>query len=185
MTARRLLRALGLLSALAVLALSATLAACGTSTTNDLNVTEGQPVQLGDLQYNVLFSRFLNPYDVEDKEYLVGQPPPAADQLYLGVFVQILNKSKDHATVLPSGWTVVDTEHNRYQPLPSPSPDALHLGTPIGPEDQAPALDSTPQSGPIEGSLVLFLIPEAATQNRPLELLIPGPGGPATVTLDI
>jgi hypothetical protein len=185
MTARRPLRALGLLSALAVLALSAALAACGTSITNDLDVTEGQPVQLGDLQYNVLFSRFLNPYDIEDRQYLVGQAIPAADQLYLGVFVQVLNKSKDRATVVPSGWTVVDTEHTRYQPLPSQSPDALALGKPIGPEDQAPALDSPAQSGPIEGSLVLFLITEGATQNRPLELLIPGPGGPAKVTLDI
>jgi hypothetical protein len=168
-----------------LLALSGALTACGGSTTNDLNVTEGQPVQLGDLQYNVLFSRFLDPYDLEDREYLVGQPPPTANQLYLGVFVQIINKNKDSSTVLPSGWTVVDTEHNRYQPLPSQSPYALHLGEPLGPDDQAPALDSPAQSGPIEGSLVLFSVPDAATQNRPLELLIPGPGGPATVTLDI
>ena len=35
-------------------------------------------------------------------------------------------------------------------------------------------LDSTPQQGPIEGSLALFLLPAAASDNRPLTLHIPG-----------
>jgi hypothetical protein len=180
MTARRLLC---LLPALAVLALSAALSACGGS--EGIDVSEGQPVELGDLQYNVLFSRFLNPNDVEDKEYLVGQPAPKPDQLYLGVFVEILNKSKDSPTIVPAGWTITDTEGDNYYPLPSASPYALQLGDSIGPEDQAPALDSPPQVGPIGGSLVLFSLPDAATEKRPLELLIPGPGGPAKVELDV
>ena len=180
MTARRLLC---LLPALAVLGISIVLSACGASEGTD--VSEGQPVQLGDLQYNVLFSRFLNPNDIEDEEYLVGQPAPKPDQLYLGLFVQVLNKSKDSPTVVPAGWTITDTENNNYYPLPSASPYALKLGDSIGPEDQAPALDSTAQVGPIEGSLVLFSIPDSATENVPLELLIPGSGGPAKVKLDV
>jgi hypothetical protein len=181
MKTRRLLR---LLPALAVLVLSAALVACNTSE-DKRNLSEGQPVQLGDLQYNVVFSRLLNPNDVEDHEYLVGQPAPKPDQLYLVVFVQILNKNKNSPVTVPSGWTITDTEHNNYYPLPSRSPYALRLGAPIGPQDQAPALDSTPQVGPIEGSMVLFSIPDSATEVRPIRLIIPGEGGPAEVKLDV
>ncbi|MEK6251826.1 MAG: hypothetical protein AABM43_07755 [Actinomycetota bacterium] len=181
MKTRRLLR---LLPALAVLALSAALVACNTSE-DKRDLSEGQPVQLGDLQYNIVFSRFLNPNDVEDHEYLVGQPAPKPGQLYLGVFVQILNKNKNSPVTVPSGWTITDTEHNNYYPLPSRSPYALRLGAPIGPQDQAPALDSTPQVGPIEGSMVLFSIPDSATEVRPIRLIIPGEGGPAEIELDV
>ena len=181
MKTRRLLR---LLPALAVLALSAALVACNTSE-DKRALSEGQPVQLGDLQYNIVFSRFLNPNDIEDHEYLVGQPAPKPDQLYLGVFVQILNKNKNSPVTVPSGWTITDTEHNNYYPLPSRSPYALRLGAPIGPQDQAPALDSTPQVGPIEGSMVLFSIPDSATEVRPIRLIIPGEGGPAEIELDV
>jgi hypothetical protein len=180
MTARRLP---SLLPALVVLALSTALAACG-SAESKTGLSEGVPVQLGQLRFNVLFSRFLNPNDVEDKEYLVGQPAAKPDQFYLGVFMEVDNKSDEPMTV-PAGMSIVDTEHTSYHPLTSKSPYALHLGGRIGPEDQAPALDSTPQVGPIEGSMVLFVIPEAATENRPLELVIPGQGGPAQVELDI
>jgi hypothetical protein len=176
-------RSLRLLPALALLVLASALAACGAS--EGTSVSEGQPVQLGELQYNVLFSRFLNPYDVEDHEYLVGQPGLAPDQVYLGIFVQVLNKSKESALTIPSGWTITDTEHQNYYPIPSKSSYALHLGTSIPPEDQAPALDSTPQVGPIAGSMVLFSLPTAATEDRPLMLSIPGSGGPAQVELDI
>jgi hypothetical protein len=180
MSARRLLC---LLPALAVLALSAGLAACGT-TEDKQDLAEGEPFELGELQYNVLFSRFLNPDDIEDAEYLAGQPPPDPDQLYLGVFVQILNKNKESPETIPSGWVVTDTDENNYLPLPSESPYALHFDSQIPPEDQVPALDSTPEVGPIAGSMVLFTIPDIATESRPLELIIPGEGGPAKVHLD-
>lgn len=180
MTARRLLR---LLPALAVLALSLVLTACGSST-NIRDLSEAEPVALGDLQYNVVFSRFLNPNDSEDKGYLVGQPIPKPSQTYLGVFMQINNKGKSFATV-PSGMKIVDTQHNIYYPLPTSSPYALRFGDRVGPEDQVPAPDSAPQVGPIGGSMILFVIPDAAIENRPLQLIIPGPGGPARVVLDI
>jgi hypothetical protein len=178
MTARRLACLLS-----AFLLLAAGIGACG-ETEDKQDLVEGEPVELGELQYNVLFSRFLNPYDTEDAEYLVGQPPPEPDQLYLGVFVQILNKNKESAESIPSGWVINDTSGASYLPLPSESPYALHFDAPIPPEDQVPALDSTPQAGPIAGSLVLFSIPDVATDNRPLELTIPGEDGPAKVELD-
>jgi hypothetical protein len=178
-------RALGLrlLAAGAAFVVCLAIAACGAED-ESLEVEEGVPVELGELQYTVLFSRFLNPEDVEDREYLVGQPAPTPEQLYLGVFVQVLNKSKEDSQTIPPAWIVTDTEHNEYRPLPSESPYALRLGASVGAEDQVPALDSTPDVGPIAGSLLLFLIPDSATDSRPLELTIPGQGGPATVELD-
>lgn len=182
MTSQRLSRLLTVLAALALAA--ALLAGCGASQ-DSKSVSEGEPVQLGDLQYNVLFTRFLNPNDVEDAGYLVGQPAPGADNLYMGVFVEITNKSKDQSLSLTPDWHVVDTQHNTYDPVASASPYALDLTGKIGPEDQVPALDSTPQVGPIQGAMVLFSIPDAATQDRPLKLVIPGTDGPAKIQLDI
>jgi hypothetical protein len=46
-------------------------------------------------------------------------------------------------------------------------------------------LDSTPQQGPIEGSVVLFELPETASENRPLTLEIESPDGKGEVTLDL
>jgi hypothetical protein len=181
MTARRPYRMLLVLAALALAA--ALLAGCGVGESK--SVSEGEPVQLGELQYNILFTRFLNPDDVEDQGYLVGQPAPGPDKLYMGVFVEILNKSKESSLTVPSNWYVIDTQKNTYDPLPTSSPYALALGGKIGPEDQAPALDSTPQVGPIGGALVLFSIPDSATQDRPLKLVIPGANGPAKIQLDI
>ena len=171
------------LTSVGLLLFSVGLAACGKEE-NSKDTSEGVPVELGDLQYKVLFSRFLNPDDVEDAEYLTGQPPPAPGQNYLGVFVQIINKNKDADEAIPSGWVVEDTQGNSFDPLPSESPYALVFDAQVGPEDQVPALDSTAQVGPIGGSMVLYSIPDSALANRPLELTIPTPDGSARVRLD-
>jgi hypothetical protein len=179
-------RPLRLLSAAFLAALlSLSIVACGSSSEEKTDLMEGEPVTLGDLQYNVVFSRFLNPHDVEDHEYLVGQPPPPADAAYFGVFVQIINKSHDRPESIPAEFKVVDTEEQEFTSLASESVYALPLGGSIGPEDAAPALDSSPQVGPIGASLVLFEIPDAAAEDRPLQFVISGTDGPASIDLDI
>jgi hypothetical protein len=179
-TAPPLVLALALLVAAAL-----SLAACGSSE-EGLDVVEGEPVELGDLTYNVVFSRFLNPADTEDSAYVTGQPLPPPGSSYFGVFIQVENNSDEQAQDLPEALTITDITGAEYESIPSESLYALHLGTRVGPEDQLPALDSTPQQGPIQGSLVLFEIPDGATENRPLVLEIPGPGGEAAeVTLDL
>jgi hypothetical protein len=170
-----------LILGLATLAVSA----CGSSSDEKTGLIEGEAVTLGDLQYNVVFSRFLNPQDVEDREYLVGQPPPPADAAYFGAFVQIINKSKEDPVPIPREFKIVDTEGEAFTSIPSTSSYALPLGDSIGPEDLAPALDSSPEVGPIEASMVLFQIPDAASENRPLQFVIPGIDGPATIDLDV
>jgi hypothetical protein len=184
MTARRRLL-LPLLAALIAGLTSLSVAACGSSSDEKTGLMEGEPVALGNLQYNVVFSRFLNPHDVEDSEYLVGQPPPPADAAYFGVFLQIINKSHEDPEQVPEQFKIVDTENQAYPSLPTKSIYALKLGDSIGPEDLAPALDSSPQVGPIQASMVLFQIPDAAAEDRPLVFVIPGTDGPATIKLDI
>ena len=176
-------RPLALIAAAALLLLGVVAAGCGKEE-NSKDTSEGVPVVLGDMQYKVLFSRFLNPDDVEDHEYLVGQPAPKPDAHYLGVFVQIINKNKDADGTIPSGWVITDTQDNSYFPVRSDSPYALAFGDSVGPEDQVPALDSTAQVGPIGGSMILFEIPDSANDNRPLEMEIPTPDGTARVRLD-
>src|SRR5207244_9276795 len=84
-------------------------AGCG----NDLGkeADEGVPIKLGDLKINVQETRFLNPAQADDKEYLEGQKlPTPAGKSYLGVFLTI-NNDGDNAVRLPSNaqMSVVDT----------------------------------------------------------------------------
>lgn len=179
MRPRTLLTALLLAGAL--IALPA-LSACGSE--NELDVAEGEPVELGDLQYNVVISRFLNAHDTEDAEYLVDQPPARADQLYLGAFLQVQNDGGSTID-LPSDFRVVDTRGEEYEPIESDSPYAFPLGEQVFAGGEVPVPDSTAATGPIEGSMVLFLISTDSAENRPLELEIPGSDEVGRVTLDI
>jgi hypothetical protein len=172
-----------LLAALALGALTLGVAACGYES-HEKEVVEGEPVTLGEVQYNVVFSRFLNPNDTEDSTYLVGQAPPPPGSTYFGVFFEVQNEHSEPQP-LPDSFTITDAGHQTYDSIPSESLYAFPLGGEVEAEEQVPVLDSTPQQGPIEGSLVLFLLPETVSSNRPLILEIEGPEGPAEVSLDL
>jgi hypothetical protein len=176
-------RFLPLLAASALLALPLLLVACGASS-DSKDVVEGEPVELGELQYNVVFSRFLNPNDNEDSAYLVGQPQAPPGSAYFGVFLEVQNES-DEPQALADSFTIVDADKQTFDAIESESLYALPFGGEVEAEEQVPILDSTAQQGPIEGSLVIFELPASASENRPLTLEIPGPDGPATVTLDL
>src|SRR3954451_8262425 len=92
---RRTRLVLPLLAALALAVLTATVSACGYSS-DSKDVVEGEVVKLGDLKYQVVFSRFLNPNDNEDSAYLVGQPPPAKGSTYFGVFLEAKNTTEEN-----------------------------------------------------------------------------------------
>lgn len=171
------------LPAPAVAAILLGLAACG-STSEHKEVVEGEPVELGELQYNVIFSRFLNPSDNEDSAYLVGQPKPPPGSAYFGVFFEVHNESEDPQTLADS-FTIADADHELFEAVPSESLYALPFGGEVEGQEQIPLVDSTPQQGPIEGSVVIFELPASASENRPLTLEIPGPEGPAEVMLDL
>jgi hypothetical protein len=175
--------ALPLLAALALAAPAFAVSACGYSS-DSKDVVEGEPVKLGELQYNVVFSRFLNPKDNEDSAYLVGQPQTPPGHSYFGVFLEVQNESEEPQT-LASSFTITDAGNQTFEAIPSESLYALPFGGEVESQEQIPVLDSTPQQGPIEGSLILFELPASASENRPLTLSIPGPEGPASVTLDL
>lgn len=169
----------------ATLIVGVVLSGCETNPESTLSAEEGQPMKLGDLLYNVQISRFLNPRDPEDKAYLAGQPPPPNNKLYLGVFMVIENEA-DTAQDVPVDFRVVDTEGTEFNPIPSNSLFALQLGGKVAANEQLPEPESTAANGPIQGAMVLFLIDEATTEDRPLTLDIPSSAGSAgEVELDI
>jgi hypothetical protein len=180
---RRRRNALPPLLALLLAAAAFALPACGYSS-DSKDVVEGEPVKLGELKYNVIFSRYLNPHDNEDSAYLVGQPEPPEAHSYFGVFLEVQNKSEETQTLADS-FTIADAGHRTFEAIPSESLYAFPVGGEVGSQEQIPLVDSTPQQGPIEGSLVLFELPASASESRPLTLSIPGPEGPAKVTLDL
>ena len=170
-------------AALLMVALATGVSACGWSG-HSKEVKEGEVVELGELKYQAVFSRFLNPDDNEDAAYLVGQPDPPEGSAYFGVFLEVQNKSEE-TQKLSDSLTIHDAEGEEFEAIPSESLYAFPLGGEVESQEPIPPPDSTGQTGPIEGSLVLFELPASASENRPLILSIDGPEGPAEVTLDL
>ncbi len=167
-----------------LLTLATALTACGGEHTEG-HAVEGQPLELGNLIYNVQITRFLNPDNVEDANYLEGQEPADSDQEYLGVFIRIINESDETATI-PDSFEIVDTRGNTYESLPTESPFALEPGAEIEPDGEYPPFDTPARSGPIKGAMLLFLLDDTAVENRPIELLIPGEDGEdGSIELDL
>ncbi len=173
-----------LLAALALGLLAVGVSACGYES-HEKDVVEGEPVELGELSFNVTFSRYLNIDDNEDSAYLVGQDPPPDGSAYFGIFFEVQNESEEEQT-LPSTLSITDAAGETYDVLPSESLYALPLGGEVEPQEQIPVLDSTPDMGPIEGSAAIFLLPSEVSENRPLILHIHGADGETgEVTLDL
>ena len=172
------------LAVILVLALAG-FAGCG----NDLGheADEGEPIQLGNLEINVQETRFLNPSQPDDSEYLEGQQIPApAGKSYLGVFLTIHNHG-DTAVRLPTNaqMSITDTTGAAYESIPSHTPFAAPLGSELAGGADIPAPDTAGASGPVQGALVLFLLDEGVSENRPLKLEIDSQGETGEITLDI
>jgi hypothetical protein len=150
------------------------LAGCGSSD-DATQVAEGAPLRLGDMEYNVVITRYLNPNDQEDRAYLKGAPPLPNKDYYLGVFMQIKNNGGT-TQVIPSDMKVVDTDGHIYSPAPLHNDFSLDLGSQVKADGVVPDPESPAANGPVQGSMALFLIDEASVDARPLELVIPGAG---------
>jgi hypothetical protein len=163
------------------------MAACAEEDFAETHVVEGEPIELGDLQFNVQLTRFLNPNDREDAEYLQGQQvPPPLGKTYLGVFMEAENKGDDDV-VLPSTleMEVLDTTGATYDPLETESVFGFPFGETLHPDEEVPLPDTAAASGPIQGSVVIFLVSQAVSENRPLELELLADGAKGTIELDI
>ena len=183
------------LTALCVLAIVClgVFAGCGKSSNKPgETVREGLSTPLDGLRYTVFLTRQLNLKNQQDMGYVPGhQEAPPGKGLY-GVFLEACNSSKKEG-VAANRFYIEDTQGNRFEPegLASDNPFAYH-GGPVPPENCMPLRGSLAQLGPTSGAMLLFELPLAATENRPLELHIEGPfdsasGKPAeaTVILDI
>lgn len=179
---RRRLSTIALIAALATLLMA--LAACGAEE-EEFHAVEGEPLELGELLYNVQITRFLNESSIEDADYLEGAEPLAEGEQYLGVFVRIMNEGEEVERV-PTTFEIDSSREEVFDLMPVDNPFAMPLGAEIPAEGQIPEIDSPAASGPIKGSMLLFAIPEEATEDRPFELQITGPDGePGVVELDL
>jgi hypothetical protein len=171
-----------LAAVIAAVALAGALPACGAE--HGLEVVEGEPVEVGELTYTVELTRFLNPHDVEDAEYVAGLPPPREDTSYLGVFLRITNES-DRDVPSPDQYAITDIRDGRYEPVDSESAFALELGATVPAGGQLPPPASLAAAGPAAGALLVFLVDDVVIDSRPIRLEIPMPEETGEVELDI
>jgi hypothetical protein len=148
---------------------------------------EGDIIHVGDARYQVQLTRPLNVGQQPDQVLLRGQPPAAATEEYLAVFLTIENKGKQPYTP-PRDMKIVDTLGNEYLPLDATlSGFGLDFTQKILPDAGAPVPDSPGAEGPDRGAMVLFRLKlQSATDNLPLELEIPsGPKSTSKIELDV
>jgi len=166
------------------------LAGCGDKTDYiRIATTEGTSVDVGDLVYQVQISRYLNPSDIEDREYLVGvptnEPVLTGDQTWFGVFIRVKNYT-DESQQPTTQMVIKDTEGNEFFPIKLPTSNVFAYNPSRLPAHQVlPNPDTAAASGPIQGSLILFKLKTDSLQNRPLELRIKRGGSPVTAVVDL
>jgi hypothetical protein len=155
--------------------------------------TEGLYLDVNGLKYQIQMSRYMNPNDVEDQEYLVGLPEnaagPSEDEIYFGVWVRVENTSEDETRPAATTWEIHDTQENVYRPIPVDTEINPFAFEPIDvpPKTVIPLASSAAGQGPIQGLMLLFKIRNESFQNRPLELVFSngGSGQEGTYNLDV
>lgn len=160
--------------------------ACGEEEEASNHAREGEPLELGELAYNIQITRFLNPYSIEDSAYLEGVRPLKPREQYLGVFMQVTNHGTETASI-PYPFKIADTRGTEYRQLRLDEDNvwALTPGAPIPPDQTFPNAESPARNGPIQGSLAVFAVLPSANSNRPLELIVPGDEQDGRIELDI
>ena len=172
---------------LAVLALAVPVAGCGDDEEGEEvpEAVEGEPLELGDLLYNVSITRFLNPNITEDMAYLEGAPEEPQGMSYLGVFLQIKNETDEDVTSADH-YAVVDGSHRVYEPSELETEFSLDVGVTVPADGVVPRLDTVAAAGPTQGALLLFLVEDDVSEERPLELEVEDAvGGEGLIELDI
>jgi hypothetical protein len=153
--------------------------------------TEGVYLDVGDLVYQVQLSRYLNPADPEDAQYLTGlpegiEPELPGDEVWFGIWMKVWNYTEDELRPTTT-FRIEDTEGNVFEPVPLSDNVFTYEAEPLPPEDGIlPPHDTAAASGPIQGALLLFRLPVDTLQNRPLVFHIEQGGSqPAEVELDL
>lgn len=145
---------------------------------------EGLYLPVGELKYQVQISRAMNPYDTQDKAYLVGVPAAEraldTDETWFGVFLRVQNETDEE--VLPSrDIEILDTQETVFEPIELAPANvfAYRFDEPIPPRQVLPLPDSAAYDTPARGALVLFKLKNSTLDNRPLELKIENRQPPA------
>ena len=183
---------------LAALLVSGGLSACGKHVRPDARVkvaeTEGIYLDVSELKYQVQVSRQLNPADVQDKPYLVGDPRGRARaQARRGL---VRGRACACRTRPTSRCSRRRTSRSRTRRTRSSSRSSSGRRTSsptaptyaIPPRETYPLLDSPGYDTPSRGALLLFKLTLTALNNRPLELKIEGRKAPqqtGIVDLDV
>jgi hypothetical protein len=166
------------------LALVPALAACGNKQSKTLRAeTEGIYLDLGQLKYQVEISRTLNPADPEDSEYLrgVSERLGPAD-VWFAVFVRVQNES-DKTQTPATQYVITDTQDNQFNPVAIDKASNVFAYNPVPIAGKAllPNVDAIASQNSIGGELLLFKMPRATLDNRPLELKVTDPADAKTV----
>jgi hypothetical protein len=167
------------------------LAACGQEAQPTSVLNNGVYVDAGPVTYQLQVSRELNPFAVEDRQYLTGLPAgtssPTANELWYGVFLWAKNQTK-HEQQTADTFTIVDSNGDRFSPIkldPAVNGYAWTQQT-LGPSGIEPGPNTTASFGPTQGGLLLFKLPTTVYSNRPLTLQIFAPGGArGAISLDL
>lgn len=157
--------------------------------------TEGIYLDVGPLDYQVQLSRVLNPSETPDRSYFDGVAPEELDlpngQAWFAVFIRVQNQTdKAEPMAATDDFEIVDTQENVYKPVAvDPKANAIaYEARQLEPNAIIPAVDSVAADGPTQGALLLFKLPFATLQNRPLEFKIQSPTSAedhAVVDLDV
>jgi hypothetical protein len=144
------------------------------------------------VEYQLQVSRVLNPFLVEDHQYLTGLPAgtaaPAPNEIWYGVFLWAQNLTHSPQATANS-FDIVDTQGNRYYPVPlnSTANEYAWTSQTLLPQATEPGADTTAAAGPTGGGLLLFKLPTSVYANRPLtlDIYVPGRSQPSTISLDL
>ena len=173
------------------LAVAIAVAACGQTGQPTSILNNGVYVEAGQITYQLQVSRELNPFTVEDRQYLAGLPAGTssanANQLWYGVFLWAKNQTK-HPQRTADSFDIIDSNGDRFSPLKlDPAVNGFAwTGTTLQPAATQPAPNTTASFGPTQGGLLLFKLPISVYSNRPLTLQINAPsGGKGEISLDL
>jgi hypothetical protein len=173
------------------LGLAVGLAACGQTSQPTSELNNGVYVDAGPITYQLQVSRELNPFLVEDRQYLAGLPAgtPAAtaNQLWYGVFLWAKNQTEQPQPTA-STFDIVDSNGDHFVPIRLDSALNGYAWTQqtLLPGGVQPEANTTASFGPTQGGLLLFKLPTSVYSNRPLTLQIHAPGGAkGQISLDL
>ena len=137
------------------------------------------------MNYNVFITRELNTKITPDKAYVTERGAARRGALrHLPPGLQRLEGPAPDGQPTSRCATTRTTRSSRSRSRRTTrSPTAAQT---LDPKECIPQAGSVAQQGPTSGSMLLFQLPLATTENRPLELEIePGAGEKRTFTLDI